>query len=53
METSLRAVEELGIELDKSDIIFISSSISTNIKGNIINNHFNEYYIANKDIEIN
>lgn len=30
---------------------FIGSSISTNIKGDIINRHFNEYYIANKNID--
>ena len=36
----------------KNDILFIGSSISTNVKGNIINNHFNEYYIINKDIDI-
>ena len=44
--------EELGVELSKNDIIFIGSTISTNKKGNIINNYFNEYYIANKEIDI-
>ena len=43
--------EELGIELNKNDITFIGSTTSTNIKGDIINNHFNEYYIANKEID--
>ena len=43
--------EELGIELNKNDITFIVSTTSTNIKGDIINNHFNEYYIANKEID--
>lgn len=43
--------EELGIELSKNDIIFIGSVISTNKKGDIINNYFNEYYIANKEID--
>lgn len=43
--------EELGIELNKSDITFIGASISTNMKGNIINKHFNEYYVANKEID--
>lgn len=42
--------EELGIELNKNDITFIGSVISTNKKGDIINNYFNEYYIANKEI---
>ena len=44
--------EELGIELNKNDITFIGSTTSTNIKGDIINNHFNEYYIANKEIDV-
>lgn len=45
--------EEIGMFLDKKDITFIGSSISTNIKGDIINNHFNEYYIAKKEIDLN
>lgn len=44
--------EELGIDLDKNDMTFIGSAISTNIKGDITNNHFNEYYIVNKDIDV-
>ena len=44
------AREELGIDLNKNDITFIGSSISTNFKGDIANRHFNEIYIANKDI---
>lgn len=44
--------EELGIELKKEELTFIGSSTSTNIKGDIINNHFNEYYIANKEVDI-
>ena len=32
--------EELGIELNKNDITFIGSVISTNKKGDIINNYF-------------
>lgn len=44
--------EELGISLTKNDILFIGSSISVNKKENIINKHFNEYYIVNKDIAI-
>lgn len=43
--------EELGIELDTKDMIFIGSSISNNKKGNIVNNHFNEYYVVNKEID--
>lgn len=43
--------EELGIELNKEEITFIGSTISTNCKGDIISNHFNECYIVNKDID--
>ena len=43
--------EELGIELNKNDLTFIGSTKSTNIQGDIINNHFNEIYIANKEID--
>ena len=43
--------EELGIEINKNDILFIGSAVSTNIKGDIINRHFNEYYIINKDVD--
>lgn len=43
--------EELGIELNKNDITFIGAATSTNIKGDIVNNHFNEYYIVNKEID--
>ena len=45
------AKEELGLDLNKNDITFIGSGISNNIKGDIVNNHFNEYYIARKDID--
>lgn len=44
--------EELGIDIDKNDITFIGCATSINIKSDIINKHFNEYYIVNKDIEI-
>lgn len=43
--------EELGIELTKNDMTFIGATTSTNLKGDIVNNHFNEYYIANKEID--
>ena len=44
--------EELGTDIEKNDILFIGSATSVNIKGDIINNHFNEFYIVNKDIDI-
>ena len=43
--------EELGIDIGKNDITFIGSAISTKIKNDIINKHFNEYYIINKDLD--
>lgn len=43
--------EELGIDLEKNDTTFIGSAISINIKGDIVNKHFNEYYIVNKDVD--
>lgn len=43
--------EELGIKLDKNDITFIGATTSTNLKGDVINNHFNEYYIVHKDLD--
>jgi isopentenyldiphosphate isomerase len=44
--------EEIGIDINKNDILFIGAATSENIKKDIINKHFNEYYIVNKDIEI-
>lgn len=44
--------EELGIKIEKNDILFIGAATSINEKGDIINKHFNEYYIVNKDIDI-
>jgi isopentenyl-diphosphate delta-isomerase type 1 len=44
--------EEIGLDIDKKDLLFIGGAKSTNIKGDIINNHFNEYFIVNKDIDI-
>lgn len=46
------AKEELGIDLCNSDLTFIGCSVSNNIKGDIKNNHFNEYYVTHKDIDL-
>ena len=32
-------------------MIFLGSALSSNIKGDIINNHFNEFYIVNIDLD--
>ena len=45
--------EELGIEIKENEIKYLVGSISSNVKGNIINNHFNECYIITKQVEIN
>ena len=51
-EAAIReAKEELGIKLEKENIVFIGSVISSNKRGDIINNYFNEYYVANKEID--
>lgn len=44
--------EELGIELDDSDIKYLVGSTSINKKGEIINKHYNECYLITKDISI-
>lgn len=45
------AKEELGIELNKNEITFLGASISKQSEKDIINNHFNEYYIVRKDLD--
>lgn len=45
------AKEELGIELNKNEMTFLGSSLSSNRKGDIVNNHFNEYYVVTKDVD--
>lgn len=44
--------EEIGIDINSNDITFIGASTSQNIKNEIKNKHFNEYYIVNKDIDV-
>ncbi len=51
-QAAIREVkEELGINVEKKDITIIGESISENIKGDIIDRHFNEYYMINKNID--
>ena len=45
--------EEIGIDITKNDLEFIGGTKSENISGNIINRHFNEFYIVHKDVDIN
>lgn len=44
--------EEIGIKIKKEDLTFIGGTTSINISGDIINKHYNEYYIVNKDIDV-
>lgn len=45
--------EEIGIDIKKEELEFIGATTSETIKGDIINRHFNEYFIVHKDIDIN
>lgn len=45
--------EEIGIDIDKNDLEFIGGTTSENIQGDIVNKHFNEYYVVHSDININ
>ena len=44
--------EEIGIDISKADLEFIGGIRSENISGDIINRHFNEFYIVHKDVDI-
>lgn len=44
--------EEIGIEVVEDEVKYLVGSTSINIKGNIINKHFNECYIVTKDVDI-
>ncbi len=46
------AEEEIGVKLDKSSLEFIGATTSINLKGDIINKHFNEYYIAHSNVNL-
>lgn len=43
--------EELGITLEPQDLTFIGAVFSDNRKGDIIDRHLNEYYIARRDVD--
>lgn len=45
--------EEIGINIKKEELEFIGTTTSETIKGDIINRHFNEYFIVHKNIDIN
>lgn len=51
--TIREAKEELGIDITKEELEFIGATTSEVTKGDIIDRHYNEYYIIHKDIDIN
>ena len=44
--------EEIGVDIDKGDLEFIGATSSENIKGDIVNRHYNENFIVHKDIDL-
>lgn len=53
-ETVIRETkEEIGVNLEEKDLLFIGSTTSTNINGDRIDNHFNEYFVATKEVDTN
>ena len=47
------AKEEINLDIDKSDMTYIGGCISETNKNGMIDKHFNEYYIVQKDVDIN
>lgn len=45
------AKEELGLSLKPQDLIHIGSTTSENLEGDIINRHFNDYFVAHLDLD--
>ncbi len=43
--------EELGVELKPQDLIHIGSTTSENFEGDIINRHFNDYFVTYLDLD--
>ena len=46
------AKEELNLDIVENQIRYLVGSSSSNVKGNVINNHFNECYIITINIDI-
>lgn len=44
--------EELELDIIKEELLYIGSTISFNEKAGMIDRHFNEYFIVNKDLDI-
>ena len=53
LESAVREFEEeLGIKLTPEEITFIGSSQTTDTEGDMDNRHFNEYFVTQKDIDL-
>lgn len=45
--------EEIGIDIDKRSLEFIGFTTSETIKEDMIDRHFNEYYVLHLDVDLN
>lgn len=45
--------EEIGIDINRESLEFIGATRSENLLGDVINRHFNEYYIVHADVNTN
>lgn len=45
--------EEIGVKINKNDLEFIGCTTSTIIRGDIVDNHYNEFYIVKRDVNLN
>ena len=46
------AKEEIGVDIDKESLDFMGCTISEIYRGDIIDRHFNEFYIVHRDIDL-
>lgn len=44
--------EEIGLDIQVTDLLFIGATTSINTKEDIINRHYNEYFIVRKDVNL-
>ncbi len=52
-QTAIRETkEEIGIDIKKEELLSFGCTSSNVVKGDIIDNHYNEYFIVNKDVDI-
>lgn len=52
-ETAIRETfEELGVKVEKENLVFIGCTKNSNIIGDIKDNMFNEYYVAITDLDL-